>query len=80
MTDSTSIADRLSVLKADLAARHAEAGEGEAGEGEARHRAAGMADFSGIETWVKAHPLVAIGLCVLGGAIVGGLWKRGRGQ
>ncbi|WP_454915542.1 hypothetical protein [Xanthobacter sediminis] len=77
MTDSTSIADRLSALRADLSA-----GRPQEAARAAVHKvtAAAGADLADAEAWVRAHPFAAAGLCLLAGAIVGGLWKRGRGQ
>lgn len=90
MTDC-SIAERLSVLKADLAEPRPKEGPPESppeepSEGPGRERTiedelAGMdLDLAGVGDWVKAHPLAAVGLCLAAGAVAGGLLKWGRGR
>lgn len=77
MTDTTSVTERLSALKDDLAA-----GRPQEAARAAVHKAAAAAeaDLADAWGWVRAHPLAAAGLCLLAGAVVGGLWKRGRRQ
>ncbi|MFG1417934.1 hypothetical protein V5F38_13440 [Xanthobacter sp. V0B-10] len=84
MTDSSSLAARLSALRADLdAARPREAARAAV---ERARAAAGVelrdaeAALSRTTAWVKAHPLASAGLCLLAGVVAGGLWKWGRGR
>ncbi|MFG1295515.1 hypothetical protein [Xanthobacter variabilis] len=84
MTDS-SMAARLSALRADLAkgrpavAEPAQAAERPACEPPPEAVAAGL-DLAAADGWVRAHPITAVALCLVAGAIVGGLLKRGRGR
>lgn len=84
MTDSSSLAARLSALRADLdAARPREAARAAV---ERARAAAGVelrdaeAALSRTMAWVKAHPIASAGLCLLAGVVAGGLWKWGRGR
>ncbi|MDQ0505542.1 hypothetical protein [Xanthobacter agilis] len=94
MTDRTSIVDRLFALRADLAGKTGGAAapsqatpdpaarriEPDAAKEAGPPPALGTnaADIQAAGTWVKAHPLASVGLCLLAGVLVGGVWTRGR--
>ncbi|WP_234050879.1 MULTISPECIES: hypothetical protein [unclassified Xanthobacter] len=83
MTDS-SMAARLSALRADLAKGRPEVAEpAQAAERpvcEPPPEAATGLDPAAADGWVRAHPITAVALCLVAGAVVGGLLKRGRGR
>lgn len=81
MTDIASISRRLAELREEL---HADLAAGQprkvAGEATEAVSAAAASELALAQSWVKAHPLAAVGACLVAGVLAGGVLSALAGK